>query len=188
MPSPIVTPPDGGPAPARPRRARAPGAYLPLSLAARFTLAFAVAIALLAAMVIFVSGHNTDSSPLVGGPGVQRANSESDTLIAQDQAPRTVRLRGAVAPRAAIEAAVRGRMAQQIRFGSISGPLGAVRCHPTGRGGGTRRGFDCTAVSAGMRYLFAGVVQTAGRQITYCKRDLPPSGAPAVPVSPRCRS
>ena len=142
----------------------------------------------MAAMVLFVRGHNTDSSPLVGGAGVQRANLESDTLIAEDQAPHTVRLVGRSAPRAAIENVVRSRMAEQIRLGTISGPLGPVGCHPAGQATGTRRPFACTAVAAGVRYLYAGVVLTGGRQVTLCKRDLPPAGAPAVPVSLRCRS
>lgn len=180
--------PAGPPAAPRPRRERAPGAYLPLSLGARFTVAFIVAIALLAAMVIYVSGHNTDSSPLIGGTGVQRANVESDTLIAQDQAPRSARLRTGQSPRTAMVEAVRERMVAQIRFGAISGPLGATRCRAAGPETGARRGFDCTADAAGVRYLFAGVVRTDRRQVTYCKRDLPPAGAPAVPVSPRCRS
>ena len=79
-------------------------------------------------------------------------------------------------------------MAAQIRFGAISGPLGATRCLTTGPETRARQAYDCTAESAGVRYLFAGVVRSDRRQVTYCKRDLPPAGAPAVPVSPRCRS
>ena len=77
---------------------------------------------------------------------------------------------------------------EEIRLGTIPGPLGSVGCHPAGLATGTRRAFACTAVAAGVRYLYAGVVLTDGRQITLCKHDLPPAGAPAVPVSPRCRS
>ena len=186
-PIPVPPPPPAPPVGPRPRRERAPGAYLPLSLWARFTVAFIVAIALLAAMVIFVSGHNTDSSPLIGGTGVQRANVESDTLIAQDQAPRSVRLRAGQTPRAALVDTVRARMVAQIRFGAISGPLGAIRCRAAGPTTGAGQAFDCTADAAGVRYLFSGVAQAHRRQITYCKRDLPPTGAPAVPLSPRCR-
>lgn len=168
------------------RRERAPGAYLPLTLWARFALAGGVALVLMVAMVLFVSHNNTDSNPIMNFAGPTRANQDAKVLIAQDQAPHHARLTAGASPAVGLTRAVRARIGSLVAAGSVPGPLGAARCRPVGTATGPRRAFNCTVESAGVAYPFAGVVETAVRRITYCKRDPPPVDSGTVPVSPLC--
>ena len=172
--------------PRRGRRERAPGAYLPLTLWARFALAGGIAIVLMVAMVLFVSHNNTDSNPITNFAGPTRANQDAKVLIAQDQAPRRARLTGRANPSIGLARVVRARIGTLVAAGSVPGPLGAARCHPVGATTGPRLAFICTVESAGVAYPFAGVVETTVGRITYCKRDPPPVDAGTVPVSPLC--
>jgi hypothetical protein len=169
----------------RERRPRAPGAYLRLPLWQRFVLASGIAVALLVAMVIYVEHNNTNSNPTLNEAAQVRANREAEILVAQDQAPRTLRLRGR--PAQELEHAIYARIAAQIAAGAIAGPVEPGRCRLAGPSAGGSRAVSCTIVSGDVTYPFVGVVDTATRRITYCKRDPPPAPSDNVPVSRRCR-
>jgi hypothetical protein len=175
------------PAPPRTPRTRAPGAYTNLPLGLRFALALLVAGVLLAVMIVWVRGHNTDSPPSTNPASQVRANREAGILIEQDQAPHTVRLPAGVSGSSAMASVVHARMARQVASGVISGPLRPARCRPGGRAG-TRTEFRCTIDSGSVNYLFTGVVDSARGRVTYCKRDLPPVPSENIPVSRRCRA
>ncbi len=182
------TPPGLSPPGQTTRRPRAPGAYLRLRLWQRFALSLTIAAALLGAMIVFVSRHNTDSPTSTNDAVQVQANREAEILIEQDQAPRSARLSAGVAPATALERAIHARMARQIAAGAISGPLQRARCRASGGGTRARTGFSCTAVAGSVTYPFLGVVDTATRRLIYCKRDLPPVPSENVPVSVRCRT
>lgn len=177
--------PDGPP----PRRSRAPGAYLNLPLWQRYAVALLVAAILLAGMVIWVNGHNTDSGPTNNNPAATlRANHEASVLVAQDQAPHSVRLPAGLAARPALERVLHAHIAVQIRDGAIAGPLKSAHCRATGAGSGARLGFSCTVNSGSVNFPFLAAVDTAARRVTYCKRDPPPVPSETVPISSRCRA
>jgi hypothetical protein len=139
-------------------------------------------------MVLYVNGHNTNSPTSTNAAAAVQANRDAEILVAQDQAPRTLPLARGQSPAAGLERAIHVRMARQVRGGSIAGPLRATRCRPLGATAGTRRAFSCTSVSGGVTYPYLGMVDTAGRRITYCKRDPPPVASDDIPVSARCRA
>lgn len=190
MPEPPASPPVSEPAESESREPapRAPGAYLRLPVGQRFALSLLVAAALLVALVLFVSAHNTDSPSSTNPAAAVQANRDAEILIAQDQAPHVVRLARGHASGAALEHAVRARMAAQVKSGSVDGPLRTARCRPLDAPTGSRRAFSCAIVAGAVTYPFLGVVDTAGRRITYCKRDPPPTASDNVPVSARCRA
>ena len=190
---PSVSPPAGGssppaaaPTPGRTRRVRAPGAYLALPLWARFVLAAVIAVALVAGMVLFVARNNTNTNPSLNEASEVQANREAEVLVAQDEAPRVVRLTTGAAPADALEHAIHARMAAQVAGGAIAGPLKATRCEPRGRAGAGGRPYACTVLAGGVSYPFLAVVDPRAHRITYCKRDQPPVPSDNVPVSRRC--
>lgn len=168
-----------------PRR-RAPGAYLALPLWARFALTIVVTLGLLAAMVIFVNNNNTNSNPTLNEASEVRANREAEVLVAEDQAPHTLRLGAAQKPAPAVERAIRHRIASQIAAGAIDGPLQRTSCRAAGSGPGGRTAFSCEVVAASVTYPFLAVVDANAHSLTYCKRDPPPTATDNVPVSRRC--
>lgn len=172
--------------PPRPRRQRAPGAYLNLPLWARFALTIVITLALLGAMVIYVNANNTNSNPTLNEASEVRANREAEILVAEDQAPHTLALAHGEKPAIAIERAIRTRIGSQITAGAIDGPLQHTTCRPTGTRPGGRVAFSCAVVAGSVTYPFLGVVDTSAREVTYCKRDPPPAPTDNVPVSPRC--
>ena len=186
MPDSPSPPPPSPPAPRSGRR-RAPGAYLAAPLWVRFVLALVISVALMTAMVIFVSANNTNFNPSTNVATPLRANRDAEILVAQDQAPRRAALPDGVAPVIGLERAIHRRLAAQVSRGEISGPLLAARCRAAGATAGARRAFACTIQSGGVVYPFSGVVATAARRITFCKRDPPPVASDSIPISPLCR-
>ncbi|MGO9820591.1 MAG: hypothetical protein ACLPTJ_08065 [Solirubrobacteraceae bacterium] len=170
----------------RPRRRRAPGAYLALPLWARFALTIAVTLALLVPGVIYVNNHNTNSNPSLNEASEVRANREAEILVAEDQAPHSLQLAAGEKPAVAVEHAIRHRIASQISAGAIDGPLQRTSCRASGSRPGGRVAFSCEVVADSVTYPFLGVVDTRVRRVTYCKRDPPPAPTDNVPVSPRC--
>lgn len=179
---------DGPPAPTHQRRSRPPGAYRNLPLWGRFVVSGLVAIVLLAAMVIFVSGHNTDSPTLTNPVAATRANRQSEILVEQDQAPHVASLPHGLSARAGLERVLHARLLTQVAGGSLSGPLSPARCRETGAPHGSTSGFSCSIAAGGITYPYLAAVDTAKRRITLCKRDPPPAPSDVVPVSPRCRA
>ena len=180
-----VVPPDDPPQ----RRSRAPGAYLNLPLWQRYVISLFVAAVLLVGMVIWVTGHNTDSGPVNNNPAASvRANHEAEVLVAQDQAPHVAGMARGLSATAAVERVIHARVAAQVRDGAIAGPLKRANCHPTGARRAGTIGFSCTINSGSVNYPFLAAVDTAARRVTYCKRDPPPVPSENVPVSSRCRA
>jgi hypothetical protein len=154
---------------------------------ARWVLSLGAGLIVLVALVLFVE-HNSNNSEATQNPAaVARANRQAEIVVAQDQAPHAVALRPGARPRAAITRAVRADMNTMINNGIIEGPVSRTACAQTGGHGG-RLAFSCSAVAAGVTYPFLGVVDTEGRQVTYCKRDAPPVPSMNIPVSRRCRA
>jgi hypothetical protein len=154
----------------------------------RFALSLFVAAVLVVAMVLYVNGHNTNSPTSTNPAAAVQANRDAEILIAQDQAPRSAILARGQSPAAGLERSVHARMAGQVKAGSIDGALHPARCHAVGSRTASRRPFSCSIVAGGVTYPFLGVVDTARRRITYCKRDQPPVASDDIPVSARCRA
>jgi hypothetical protein len=141
---------------------------------------------LIVLLVRFVQ-HNSGTSPANESPAAAvRENREAEILVAQDQAPRVVRLAVGVAPVTGLQHAARADIGRLIAQGTVDGPLGHATCTPTGTRATATRAFRCTVVAANFNYQFVGVVDTRTRRITFCKRDPPPVPSQNVPVSPRC--
>ena len=174
-------------APAAVRPGRAPGAYLPLPLWARFLLAGLVGLAALVAMIVYVSSHNTDSPAQTNPAAAVQANRDAEILVARDQAPHAGSPPRGLTPAAAMTAAVHADMRRRISSGSVPGPLQRLRCRPSDPVRGARQAFSCTALAASVNFLFVGVVDRTRRRVTYCKRDPPPAPSDDIPVSRRCR-
>jgi hypothetical protein len=165
---------------------KAPGAYLRIPLWQRFVLAGLITVGLVVALVVYVDHHNTDSPPSTNPAGEVAANREAEILVAQDQAPRTARVGPGEPPRAALMRAVRADMSHRINTGALEGPLQRLQCHAAGPSGGSRQALRCNVLAGSVAYQFLGVVDTATRRVTYCKRDPPPAPSDNVPVSLRC--
>lgn len=147
------------------------------------------ACAFVVALIVFVDRESAASNQPAGvqPSALAEQNREARIVVGQDQQPHVVALRRGVAPEAALRGAVTAYMLGQVRRGAIPGPLTRVRC-TAARGGGTsaRLAYRCTAVAASVDYPFEGVVAPRARQVTYCKRDLPPVPSMNIPVSRRC--
>jgi len=140
-------------------------------------------VVLLAAMVAFVARHNTNSPTSTNDAAQVQANRDAEILIEQDQAPRSTRLSRGLAPAAALEQAIHAHLAGKIAAGAISGPLKRARCRASGPTAPGRRGFSCSVVAGSVAYPFLGVVDTAARRITFCKRDPPPCRLTTYPLA-----
>jgi hypothetical protein len=143
-------------------------------------------------LVIRIVLHNGESS---SGPSQSErvseveANREGQLVVEGDQAPHSSPLPSGIPMRVALERAIARDARNRIGAGELTGPLQRVRCGPAGSPRARRRAFRCSARAAGIAYPFLGVLDEATRQLTWCKVDPPPAGgAPAVPVSPRCRA
>lgn len=153
----------------------------------RWVLSLAVAAAFLAALVLFVQSHGP-SSQVTDSPGaVATENQEADTLVAQDQAPHTVRSSPGAAPPTALERALHAYVARLIAGGQIDGPLTRSSCTAVSRPDEQRPAFRCAVVAGSVTYPFLGVVDVRAHSVTYCKRDPPPVPSENIPVSRRCQ-
>ncbi len=155
----------------------------------RMTLSLGVVAALIAALVLWVH-HSTDDTPSeaqVSNPkAIAEEHREAEIVVGQDQRPHVVALAAGAVPAAAISKAVTGYMRTQIRKGLIDGRLMRSGCARAG-GSDSRQLWHCTVVVANVNYPFDGVIEPAGRRLTYCKRDMPPIPSMNIPVSARCR-
>jgi hypothetical protein len=156
-------------------------AHLRPPLWARWALSVGVGLIVLAALIVFVENNNGNSEATQSPAAVARANREAAVVVAQDQAPHVAAIPPGAGAHAAIVRAVRSDMTTMINNGVVEGPLTRVTCTHAGKAA-----FHCTAVAAGVNYPFLGVANPAARQVTYCKRDEPPSPALNIPVSRRC--
>ena len=153
----------------------------------QWVLSMTVAVVAIFALVRFVQSSSGDETPTESPAGEVAANREAAILVAEDQAPHTVRLPVHTAPAAAVNRAIRADMTKLIGDGSIDGPLQRSSCAPAGRPGKDGQPFSCTVSAADVSYPFVGLVNARARTIVYCKRDPPPVPSQNVPLSPRCR-
>jgi hypothetical protein len=164
--------------------------YRSLPLWAQWAIPFAVAAAVVIALVVFVN-YETNKVPAVAGissPNAIREQNREDTiLVQQQQAPHVVTLTAGESPSRAIRAAVVAYMIRQINSGAIDGPIRSASCTAAGATTG-RLLFHChvTASAQQVTYPFYGVVQPASHRVTYCQRVAPPIPSMNVPVSKRC--
>jgi hypothetical protein len=152
---------------------------------------FAIAIAVIAILARSGGGSSAGgASPSEEALAVAEANSEGRTAIAEDEAPHTSTLRAGASLPAALQRAILGDVASRIRTGQLTGPPQGVHCRASGPAHVGRRPYDCTALSAGIRYQFVAVADQRALRLTWCKVDPPPAAEDPleVPVSPRCRS
>ena len=164
--------------------------YRALPLWAQWLIPFAVAAAVVVALVEFVNYETNDVSAIAGvtSPKAVREENREDTILVQQlQAPHVLRLASGQSPVAGIHAAVVAYMAHQINIGSMDGPIRSSGCV---RAGGTsgRQVFRCQVTASAQRvtYPFDGVVEPTSRLITFCQRVAPPVPSMNVPVSSRC--
>ena len=98
----------------------------------QWVLSIVVAAAVIFGLVRFVQS-NTDNQITTESPaGEVQANREAEILVAEDQAPHTVRLLGHTPGIAAITRVIRADMTALIDRGSLNGPLQRSACAPTG--------------------------------------------------------
>jgi hypothetical protein len=152
---------------------------------AQWVLSLGIAALLIFGLIRFVQSNGSTTPPAQSPSADVQANREAAALVAQDQAPHTARLRPGVAPAAALSAAIRADMVNEIVQQQIYGSLQRSTCAQTGSHA-AQRGYTCAVVVNGLPYPFVGVVDLGRRVITYCKRDPPPVPSESVPVSPRC--
>lgn len=152
----------------------------------QWVLSITVAVAAIFALVRFVQSNTADQLTTESPAGVRQQNEEAEALVAEDQAPHTVRLPAHTTPRAAVNRAIRADMTTLIDQGSLDGPLQRSSCAPTGTADNAGQRFSCTVSAAGVSYPFVGVVDAPARTIVYCKRDPPPGPSQNVPLAPRC--
>lgn len=163
--------------------------YKALPIWAQWVIPFAIAAAVVIALVVFVN-YETNQVPAVSGisPGAAREQNREDTiLVQQQQAPHVVGLKAGQSAADAIRSAVVAYMSHQINIGSMDGPIRSSSCVPAG-GTPTRLAFRCrvTASAQMVTYPFDGVVQPGSHRVTYCQRVTPPIPSMNVPVSRRC--
>jgi hypothetical protein len=152
----------------------------------QWVLSLTVAAAAIFGLVRFVQSNTANQVTTESPAGEVAQNEEAEALVAEDQAPHTVRLPNHVAPTTALDRAIRADMTTLINQGSIDGPLQRSSCAPTGRPGKAGQRFGCTVSAGGVSYPFVGLVDARTRRIVYCKRDQPPVPSQNVPLSPRC--
>lgn len=174
------------PAPPRSGAPQRRDASLRVPLWLRWVLSLAAAAALLFGLVHFVQTHSSDSPAPENPAAAAQQNRETEVLVAQDQAPHSVRLKPGAVPAAALQRAIGADMNFLIDHQVLDGPLQSSKCTRTGPRSSTRLAFSCRAVADNVNYPFLGVVEVRSRQLTYCKRDPAPIPSENIPLSPRC--
>jgi hypothetical protein len=152
----------------------------------QWILSLVVAAAVIFGLVRFVQSSTANQVTTENASGEAQENREAEILVAEDQAPHTVRLPAHAAASAAVNRAIRKDMTTLINQGSLDGPLQRSSCAASGPPGKAGQRFRCTASAAGVSYPFVGVVDAGARTIVFCKRDPPPVPSQNVPLSPRC--
>jgi hypothetical protein len=162
--------------------------WVRIPLAARWGISLLIGVAIVVALVIFVTHNDGNGLAHESAKGVAREQRQAEILIGQDQAPHLVTIhgRGASAATAALVAGIRREMRHQIALGNYDGPLQSIRCVPHGGGGG-RLGYHCLAEAASVRYPFLAIVTPRTHRAAFCKKDYAPQHGQNIPVSAACR-
>lgn len=165
--------------------------YRALPLWAQWVIPFAVATAIVVAVVLFVN-HETNGVPAIAAynspSAVAEQHREDTILVRQQQAPHVARIRAGETPAVAARRSVVAYLTRLINRGSIDGPIRRVACHPASGSTGARLVFHCdlTASALMVTYPFYEVVQPSAGRVTYCQRIAPPIPSMTVPLSRRC--
>jgi len=152
----------------------------------QWVLSLLVAAAVIFGLVRFVQSNTANQITTENASGEAQENREAEILVAEDQAPHTVRLPAHTVVAAAVNHAIRADMTTMIGQGSLDGPLQHSSCAASGSTGKAGQTFSCTVSAAGVSYPFVAVVDAHARTIVFCKRDPPPVPSQNVPLSPRC--
>jgi hypothetical protein len=165
--------------------------YRSLPLWLQWLLPFAVAAAVIVALVIFVNYETNDvpAIAMVSNPSAVKEENREDTILVHDQqAPHEAKLKTGASPTVSLRTAVVGYMTHQISVGAMDGPIKRSSCRAVAGGTSGRLLFHCdiTASAQMVTYPFDGVVQPSSGVITYCQRVAPPIPSMNVPVSKRC--
>jgi len=152
----------------------------------QWVLSIVIAAAVIVGLVRFVRSNTANQITTESPAGEVQANREAEALVAEDQAPHSVRLQGHGATLAAINRAIRADMTTMISQGTLDGPLQHSSCATSGPPGKGGQRFSCTVSAAGVSYPFVGIVDARAGTLVYCKRDPPPVPSQNVPLSPRC--
>jgi hypothetical protein len=155
-----------------------------IPLLVRWGICLLIGVAVVVALVAFVSHNNGNGLAHISAKNSAREARQAQIIIGQDQAPRTVHVRGHDAV-AALVAGVRHDMRRRIATGNLDGPLRSVRCGRSGARGG-RIGYHCLAEADGVRYPFLAIFTPAAHRAAYCKKDFAPQEGENIPVSARC--
>jgi hypothetical protein len=156
---------------------------------ARWVLAIAVGVAVIATIVIAVDRAGPEGVASEAGTEAE-VNRIADVAIAEDQAPHLAGLAADSTPASALERAIANDVRQRIAHEQIVGPLQSVTCKADGAASAGRIPYRCTIRSAGIAYPFVGVVDERRHRLVWCKVDpLPTSEAGMeVPISAICRA
>lgn len=165
--------------------------YRALPLWLQWVLPFAVAGAVVLALVLFVQ-YETNDTPAIAhynsAAAVREQSREATILVHQQQAPHHAKLAAGQPAAAGLRRTIVAWMNHQIDVGSFAGPIEQTSCRPAAGSTSGRLVFHCNLTASAQRvtYPFDGVVQTAARAITWCQRVEPPIPSMNVPVSKSC--
>jgi hypothetical protein len=169
-----------------PRRPRFGFRSLPLWL--QWVLPFAVAAAVVVALILWVNHENSSvpQTALVTNPNaVKEQNREDTILVKQQQAPHDAKLNAGTSAVDGLRASISAWMTHEISIGAMNGPIKSLSCSTTAASSAARLVYSCDLkASAALTYPFDGVVQKDA--ITWCQRVTPPVPSMNVPVSKRC--
>jgi len=155
---------------------------------ARWLLAIAVAVAVIAGIVIAVDRAGPEATSEAGVEA--ETNRIADIAISEDEAPHAAGLPAGSEPDATLEQAIARDVRQRIAAGQLTGPLKGVSCSAAGAGSLGRYPYRCTAHSADIAYPFLAVIDERRGRLTWCKIDQSPvpDAGPEIPISARCRA
>lgn len=159
------------------------------SLRVQWILSLSVASIVVTALILIVDrGNHAANQPAapLSRAAVTEENREAQIIVGEDQAPHVASLSRGVATVAGVAATVRAVMAGEVARSEIDGPIERSYCRVARGSSPGRLVYGCTVEAADVNYPFDAVVTPSARQITYCKRDLPPVPSMNIPVSPRC--
>jgi hypothetical protein len=157
------------------------------SLRMQFALSMFVAAVFITALIIFVDTEGPKASePVVSPNAVFEENREANILIGQDQMPHISVLKAGKHGSAALVAAIAAYFQQQVNRSILSGTLQHTGCSVAPGGTATRAVYHCSAIVANVTYPVDGVVDTAKRQVIFCKHDIPPVPGMNIPDSKLC--
>jgi hypothetical protein len=174
--------------PSRPSQRRAIS-YKALPLWLQWVLPFSVAIAVVAAVVVYTHYETSDVNQQVDNYNSKSAevqeNQEDTIIVRQQQAPHVFKLEAGLSAKANARRAVVRYMAYEISHGVMDGPVKSSACTSAG-GTPSRLVLHCDVVASVVKYPFDVVERPPSGTLTYCQRVAPPVPTMNIPVSARC--